>query len=305
MNIKKFFCGPFILLTAAVIWGASFIFQRNCMQYIGPFTLNCLRMYIGFFFLLPFALRSYKRESTLNKNRKNLTTTLKGIITIGFLLFIGTELQQYGLKCIEAGKVGFITALYMILVPIFELTIGKRIKLNNWVAVILGLIGLYLICVGKSGFSSMSIGETVTLLCSLSFAFHIVLIDVFADKTDPLVLSCGQFFIAAIFSTVPMLIFEGLPEIQSIKAAIVPILYAGIMSSGVAFTLQIIGQKNTEPAIASLLLCTESLFSVLFSIILPPHEKLASIEYIGCGIMFTAVIIAQLEPKKEKLWTKE
>lgn len=297
MRIKKLIFGPVILIAAAVIWGASFIFQRNCMSYIGPWTLSCLRMYIGFLFLLPFSLRNMKRNSIKLKNNKSI---LKSSIIIGFCLIIGTVLQQYGLKEIEAGKVGFITALYMVLVPIFELAIGEKIHLNNWISVGLGTIGLYFICIGKAKDFSLGIGEILTFLCAFAFAFHILSIDIYGNNIDPIILSCGQFLVAALISTVPMLVLEGFPSITVIKPAIGAVLYAGIMSSGLAFTFQIIGQKNTEPALASLLLCTESLFSVIFSILLPPHEKLKSVEYIGCLIMFTAVIIAQIKTKRKK-----
>ena len=213
------------------------------------------------------------------------------------MLCIGSNLQQFAFDYIEPGKVGFITALYMLLVPLISFIIYKKKQpFTTWLGVFLGVGGLYMICMGGSSSFGLGKGEILALLCSIAFALHIIVIDKYASKIDAIVLSCSQYMITGVISCILMFIFEK-PSIDGIMQAAIPILYAGIMSCSCAFTFQIIGQKYTEPTLASMLLCTESVFSVIFSFIIL-GERMTVIEYIGCAVMFTAIIIAQLPAKK-------
>ncbi len=295
--------GPIILVTAAMIWGLSFVAQSEGMNYIGGFTFNGIRMLLGSASLLPFILiRKRKNTAVLTQEEKKNKnkSTVKGILLVGLCLFAGSNLQQFAFNYTEIGKVGFLTALYMILVPIFGLFLKKKPPYTVWIGVLLGLGGLYLICMGGASSFSLGKGEIMTLCCAVAFALHILVIDKFASEIDAIVLSCGQFFVTGVLSCILMFIFEE-PTIDGIIKAAIPLLYAGIMSSGVAFTFQIIGQKSTDPTIAAMLLCLESVFSVLFAFIVPPHEKLMPIEYAGCAVIFAGILIAQLTPKQKKL----
>lgn len=289
-----------MLISAAMIWGLSFVAQSQGMEYVGGFTFNGIRMLIGSVVLMPIILFSAKKnpqKSFKNLSKKDKKTTVIGILVVGSILCVGSNLQQFAFNYTEVGKVGFITALYMLLVPLIGLFMKKKPPIVVWIGIALGLCGLYLICVGGSGFDGIGKGEILAFMCSFAFAFHIVAIDYFADKIDGVVLSCGQFFVTGVLSCICMFIFEE-PKILAIIQAAVPILYAGIMSCGVAFTFQVLGQKYTEPALASMLLCLESVFSVLFAFLLL-HQQLCTIEYIGCAIMFVAILLAQIPAKKK------
>ncbi len=294
--------GPLILVSAAMIWGLSFVAQKSGMDYVGAFTFTAIRLFLAAITLFPVIIYNRKKHPAAltdeEKKQKN-KRTLKGIVCVGLCLFVGLNLQQYAFNFIEAGKVGFLTALYMLLVPVFGLFLKKRPPFTVWIGVALGVCGMYLICMGgKSGGFSLGIGEILTILCAIAFAFHILVIDSFAD-VDSIELSCGQFVVAGVLSLILMLLFEK-PDMNGILSAAPNILYAGVMSSAVAFTFQIIGQKKTEPALASMLLCLESVFSVIFAFILPPHERMAVPEYIGCAIMFAAILIAQIPQKNRR-----
>lgn len=298
---KKFnFAGPLILLSAAMIWGLSFVAQKSACSYIPSFTFTAIRLVLATLTLLPIVLFNKKKHPvTLSPEEKRTSNKrkLKGIICVGLCLFVGLNLQQAAFQYISAGKVGFITALYMLLVPLFGLFLKKRPPFTVWIGVLLGTFALYLICMGGKSDFSLGKGEFLTLLCAIAFALHILVIDSFSD-VDSIELSCGQFFVAAVLSVIGMLLFEK-PNIDCIIEAAPAVIYAGVFSSAIAFTFQIIGQKRTEPTLASMLLCLESVFSVIFSLIVPPHEKMAFQEYIGCGIMFVSILIAQIQPKKK------
>lgn len=291
--------GPLYCISAAVIWGLSFVVQSDSASKITTLTFTFLRLILGGTSLLPVILLQNRKKNPTEKaaQKSNRKVTVIGGICCGIALATGLILQQtafaYGL---EAGKVGFITALYMILVPLLGLFLGKRPKMNVWLGVALGAVGLYLICV-KTGAFSVGVGEWYTLAGALAFAVHILCLDHFTAKTDAIVLSCVQFYVAAVIAGVLMVIFEE-PTVAMVKSAWPAVLYAGIMSSGVAFTLQALGQQKTEPAVASLLLCLESAFSLLFGWLIL-HQLLETRAMIGCGIMLTAVILTQIQPKSK------
>ncbi|MDY5934158.1 MAG: DMT family transporter [Oscillospiraceae bacterium] len=300
MAKKMRILGPIMLVSAAMIWGLSFVAQKQGMEYVEGFTFNGIRSLLGAIVLIPFILiRAVKNPMKLSpaEKKQSRKDNFKGIMIVGLMLCIGSNLQQFAFNYIEPGRVGFITALYMLIVPLISFIVYKKKQpVTTWIGVILGVVGLYMICMGGSASFSLGKGDILALLCSFAFALHIIVIDKFAAKIDCVVLSCGQFFVTGVISCILMFVFES-PNIQSIMQAAVPILYAGIMSCGCAFTFQVIGQKYTEPTISSMLLCLESVFSVIFSFIIL-GERMASVEYIGCAVMFVAIIIAQLPAKK-------
>lgn len=301
MSKKTKILGPILLVSAAMIWGLSFVAQKQGMEFVEGFTFNGIRSLIGGIVMLPIILfRSLNNPVKLPPAEKkaSLKENLKGILIVGGMLCIGSNLQQFAFGYIEPGKVGFITALYMLLVPLISFILYKKKQpFTTWIGVILGVGGLYMICMGGSSSFSLGKGELLALLCSIAFALHIIVIDKYAATIDCIVLSCGQYMVTGVISCILMFIFEK-PDIGNIMHAAVPILYAGIMSCSCAFTFQIIGQKYTEPTLASMLLCLESVFSVIFSFLIL-GERMTTVEYIGCAVMFTAIIIAQLPAKKK------
>lgn len=302
-NKKKAMGGNIALLLAAVIWGTSFVAQDVGMEHVEAFTYNGIRMLMGAAVLLPLILfmQLKKRKSdtrTVQQKKKDAAVQIKSGIICGLILFCASNLQQFAFNYIPegaSGKIGFITALYMLLVPIFGLFLGQKQRLLVWLAVIMGCAGAYLLCVDSA--MTIGVGELLTLGCAVFFAIHILYIDSVTDKVDGVILSATQFFVVGVLSVVCMFIFET-PRIANINTAIIPILYSGVMSSGVAYTLQIIGQKHTNPAVASLLMCLESVFAVLAGWMIL-GDSLEVREYIGCAVMFVAIILTNLPEKKK------
>lgn len=276
------------------MWGLSFVAQSEGAS-IGTFTFNGLRTVLGGVVLLPLVAFRFKKENSKLPAKEKQSFPLKevviGGVCCGIPLFIGGNLQQEAFKYLYVGKVGFITALYMVIVPLFGIFLKRKLKINIWVGVALGVIGLYFLSI-KPGDFSVGKGELVTILCSFAFAAHILVIDHFCAKVDSMALSCAQFFFAGALSVVCMFIFEE-PKLSEIAGAWLPLVYAGVGSCGIAFTAQIFGQKYTNPTVASVLLCLESVFSVIFGWLLL-GQKLDSRGFLGCAIMFTAVILTQL-----------
>lgn len=306
IKYKGKFLGPFYCILAAVVWGLSFVAQSEGAG-IGTFTFNALRMLLGGIVLLPFAIFSLvkgsKNDSAEEKNKNSIKNVLIGGACCAIPFFLGCNLQQHAFFLdLGPGKVGFITALYMVLVPIAGIFMKQKLRFNIWVGVVLGVVGLYLLSVPAGGFSIGS-GEMIAICGAFAFAAHILVIDHFCQKVNNVALSCAQYIIAGIVSSIFMFIFEE-PSIEAIKGVGVEIAYAGIMSCAVAFTAQIFGQKYTEPAIASILLCLESVFAVLFGWLLL-HEQLSSRELIGCAIMFVAILLTQIPADIFKLKRKE
>ncbi len=301
MNTKNKILGPLLLVFAAMIWGLSFVAQNEGMNHVEGFTFNGVRMLIGSAFLLPFIIaKRIKNPQNPDKAEKKalLKTNLLAIIPVGICLFFGSTLQQFAFNYTETGKIGFLTALYMIFVPVMGLFMKKKTPFTVWIGVALGVIGMYLLCVGSSESFAIGKGELLGIGCAIAYAIHILVIDKVGKNVDSIVLSCGQFFVTGVISVILMFIFEK-PSMDRIMDAAIPILYSGVLSSGVGFTIQIVGQKYTEPTIAAMLFCLESVFAVLFAFIMPPHEKLAMVEYIGCTVIFAAIVIAQINPKKK------
>lgn len=286
-----------MLLLAATIWGVAFVAQSIGMEYVGAFTFNSVRSLIGAAVLLPVIWLFNRNRSdsvqTAEEKKASSKILITGGICCGILLCLATNFQQFGIKYTTVGKAGFITACYIVIVPILGIFLKKKCSPFIWAAVLLALCGLYLLCI-KDGFS-IGKGDILVLICAFLFSLHILTIDYFSPKTDGVKLSCIQFLVSGILSGIPALILED-PSLSSILTAWLPILYAGALSSGVAYTLQIIGQKDMNPTVASLILSLESCISVLAGWLIL-GQKLSSRELFGCLIMFGAIILAQLPQK--------
>lgn len=290
--------GNVMLLITAMIWGSAFVAQSKGMEYIGPFTFNVMRNFIGGIVLLPvIALFSRGRKYEPEEKKQLNKNTLVGGICCGLVLFLASSFQQYGLVHTTAGKAGFITALYIVIVPLLGVFMGKKIPKIIWGCVALAIAGFWLLCI-KEGFT-VGLGDLMVLICALFYSMHIVTIDHFSPRVDGVKMSCIQFFTAGVISIVPMLLFE-VPQASAIMDAIWTILYAGVLSSGVAYTLQIIAQRHTEPTVATLLMSLESVFAALSGWLIL-NESLLPKELLGCVLVFIAVILAQIPlPVKTK-----
>lgn len=289
---------PLLLLLTAAIWGVAFVAQSVSTDYIGGFTFNASRFIIGAIVLLPVILlfnrTSSKTVAVSNTSSKSNRDLIIGGITCGICLCLASNFQQFGIKYTTVGKAGFITACYIVIVPVLGLFLGKKCSRYIWIAVAMSLVGLYLLCI-TDGFS-IGKGDILVLICAFLFSIHILVVDHFSPKADGIKLSCIQFLTCGILSAIPALLFEQ-PDLSAILSAWQPILYAGVMSSGVGYTLQIIGQKDMNPTVASLILSLESCISVIAGWIIL-GEQLSSKEIGGCVIMFTAIILAQLPQKQ-------
>lgn len=301
MNSKSQLKGSLMLLLAAFIWGSTFVAQDKAAT--EPFTFIASRNLIGALVLVPvIAVIDVfsKKKGILPKDFKVLSYSKKeviGGIFCGIILFIAASLQQYGIFLYPkdgaaAGKSGFITALYIVLVPIAGLFLKKKAGINIWISVAIATVGMYLLCV-KSGFS-VHYADLILFLCAIGFTAHILVIDRFSPFVNGVKLSALQFLVSSILGTIFMFIFES-PSIGGIINDIVPILYAGLLSSGVAYTLQIVAQKNTNPTVASVIMSLESVFAVLSGAVF--GEIMSGREIVGCVLMFAAVILAQINFK--------
>ena len=287
-----------LLLLTATIWGVAFVAQSVGMDYVGGFTFNMARSLIGSAVLLPviwFMGRNSSKKAEEAQGSSSSKDLLWGGLACGILMCLASNFQQFGIKYTTVGKAGFITACYIVLVPILGLFLKKKCSPFIWLAVAMSVAGLYLLCI-TDGFS-IGKGDILVLICAVLFSFHILVIDYYSPKVDGVKLSCIQFLVCGILSGIPALIFEK-PEMSAVLTAWQPILYAGVMSCGVAYTLQIIGQKNMNPTVASLILSLESCISVLAGWVIL-GQQLSAREIAGCVIMFAAIILAQL-PQKEK-----
>ncbi len=286
-----------MLLSAALIWGIAFVAQSVGMDYMGPFTFNGLRSLIGGVVLLPciaiFSRGSRKDTSKTDQNPGTIRDLVTGGLLCGLILFAATTLQQIGILYTSVGKCGFITAFYIVMVPVFGIFLGKKTGWRVWLAVVIALAGLYFLCITER--FTIGRGDILIFLCAILFAVHILVIDHFSPKVDGVKLSCIQFFTCGLLSLPFMFLLET-PTWGAVFDGIVPLLYAGVLSCGVAYTLQIIGQRNVNPAIASLLLSLESCFSVLGGWLIL-GQQLSGREAFGCVLMFAAIILAQLPVK--------
>lgn len=288
-----------LLLLTATIWGVAFVAQSVSMDYIGGFTFNAIRNIIGAITLVPVILIFSKQNPAADQNpadrQKARKTLITGGICCGILLCLSSNFQQFGIKYTTVGKAGFITACYIIIVPIIGIFLKKKCSPFIWIAVLLSLGGLYLLCIIPGEGFSIGKGDTLVLICAVLFSFHILTVDHFSPLVDGVKMSCIQFLVCGILSGIPALIFEN-PNITNILQAWMPILYAGILSCGVAYTLQIVGQKGMNPTVASLIMSLESCISVIAGWLIL-GQNLSSREIFGCVLMFGAIMLAQLPQK--------
>lgn len=300
-----------MLLITAVVWGSGFVAQK-AGAVLEPFTYNGIRTFIAGLFLIPIIFildkvngnkksMEEKTEEQLAAEKRNL---LFGGLACGAVLCIASTLQQFGMFFdTDAGKSGFITSLYIVIVPILGLLLKKKVQPIIWFCVALGAGGFYLLCIaGKGTGFTLENGDFFVLLCAFVFSCHIIVVDHFSPKCDSIRLSCLQFLISGAIGMICMLIFET-PVLAEILDCWAPILYAGIISSGIGYTLQVVGQKHAEPAVASLIMSLESVFAVIFGVMLL-SESLTGFEIAGCLVIFAAVMISQIPSKEERLQAK-
>lgn len=296
MNInRKSLTGSLMLIIAAAIWGAAFVAQSVGMEYIGPFTLNCIRMLIGGAVLVP-AIFVFDKIGICHRptDKKQRRFLIIGGVSCGCVLAAASMMQQIGIKYTSPGKAGFITAIYIVLIPIMQMTLGRKTHWSAWISVLIAAAGMYLLCI--NGEFVIKTGDVCVIMCAFLFAAHIMVTDHFAPGVDCVRMSCIQFFTCGAVCGIFMLIFEE-PTLEGIAAARIPILYTGICSSGIAYTLQTVAQSKVKPVIASLLMSLESVFSVVFSMLIL-NQRLTLRELCGCILIFAAVIFAQIIPQK-------
>ena len=290
--------GVILLLITAVIWGSSFVAQSIGMQSIDAFTFTGIRTVLGMLFLLPFTL-------IINKGFDFSKKTLRKGLILGIVFSIAQNFQQFAFYHSTSGKIAFVTSFYMFFVSLFSVIfLKKKIAVLTWLSILMGLVGLFFLCINPEDVTNINLGDILALICAVFYAVQIMLIDKFLEEgTSGVQLSFMEFFVAGVISVIAMFIFEQ-PNLTDIKTAAPSLLYSGIMSCGIAYTLQIVGQKNASPVVASLLMCLESVFAVITAAIFL-HEGMLPREIIGCVVMFSAIILSQvsesLSAKKQNL----
>jgi drug/metabolite transporter (DMT)-like permease len=296
----------FLLFLTAVIWGVAFVAQSAGMEYLGPFTYNGVRSVLGGMVLLPCIALLNKIQAAkpdtaegssvegrnIKKSGKELAA---GGLCCGFILFAASNFQQFGIQYTTVGKAGFITAMYILIVPILGLLVHKKAGLQVWIGVVFGIAGLYLLCMTDS--FSLEKGDALVLICAFIFSLHILVIDHFSQRVDGIKMSCIQFWVCGILSLFCSFLFER-PDLQSICDAWLPVCYGGIMSCGVAYTLQIVGQKDMNPTVASLILSLESVVAAAAGFLLL-GQAMSLRELVGCLMMVMAITSAQLPERKK------
>lgn len=296
---KKSTVGNLMLLVAAIIWGSAFVAQESGAQYVGAFTFNGLRFLIGGAVLIPAIrinnFKSKKKGTFAPMTKADWKALLFSGISCGVALALASYFQQWGLESTSAGKAGFITALYIMFVPIIGLFFKRKTPIAFWGCIVVAVIGFYFLCI--HGDLSLDMGDALMLVCSILFSIHIILIDKFSHTCDGIKLSCVQFLTVGVICTILMFVFEQ-PSWENISKAAFSIAYTGIFSCGIAFTLQVLGQKRTHPAIATLIMSLESVFSLITGMIFNFSANVPTVrEAIGSALIFAAVIAAQMLPQ--------
>ena len=291
--MKRRFLPSALLLLAAMIWGFAFVAQRIGADYLGPFAFGGIRFTLGGVALIPVILL-FDREKP---EKEELLHLLRWSLIAGGILFAGSVLQQFGLQWTgSAGKVSFITGLYTVLVPLAAVFMGKRIHKLTWFGVACAVVGLYLVCIGGS--ESFGAGDILVLISTLVWTAHILVIDTASKRVHPLWLSCGQFLVCGALSLVCALIFEEITA-EAVRGAMIPLLYGGLCSVGIGFTLQTVGQKNADPTAASIIMSSESVFGAIGGALIL-SEKMTWYGYIGGALMFAGIVLAQIKQPQVK-----
>lgn len=284
-----------MLVLVALIWGVAFVFQAMGGDAMSAYAFNSLRSFAAGFALIPLIVFNGAKDKRMGQaaapDPYKRRMTVIGGIAVGTALALASALQQLGIGLTTVGKAGFITALYIVFVPVAGIFQKRKLPASVWISVALGVVGLYFLCM--QGSFTLQKGDALILLCAFGYTAHILIIDHFSPKADCIKMSCIQFFVCALLSAVFTVIDGSIPTWEQIGEAIIPILYTGVMSSGVGYTLQIIAQKDTEPAIASLLMSLESVFAALAGWVLL-KQTFSLKELVGCVIMFAAIVLAQL-----------
>lgn len=284
-----------LLFLTAVIWGVAFVAQRVGMDYVGPFTFNGVRFILGAVSLLPVIAIFERSKKSVDVSERMKRTIWSGLLG-GVVLFTAASLQQIGVQITgSAGKSGFITGLYIVVTPVLGIALGKKTGLPTWLGAAIACIGLYLLS-APAGLSSVGVGDIALLTGAVFWAVHILLIDRFAGVIFPLRFASIQFAVCGVLSLIAAFMVESV-SLTAVLSGYVPILYGGLLSVGVAYTLQIIGQRHVEPAKAALIFSTESLFSAIGAAVLL-REFMTTRAYVGCALIFTGIILSQLRFKK-------
>ncbi len=293
------FKGELCLLLASLIWGSAFIFQKVGMDYVGPFTFSFVRFCLGALALLPviwvISLSNEKRSAPKEITPFSDKTLLLGGVLGGLANFAAGSLQQVGIVYTTAGKAGFLTAMDIVIVPLLMLFLKQKVGRMTWIGIAMATVGLYLLCITE-GFS-IHLGDGLVLGCAAAYSFQILIIDHFAERVGSIKLSFLMFMLAGLLSGITALFFETI-ELQALLDCAVPILYVAILEVSIAFTLQIVGQRYTPPALAAIIMSLESVFAAVCGGLFL-GESMSSRELVGCGIMFSAFIISQLPEGKE------
>ena len=297
---NKAVIGNFLLILTALIWGSAFVAQSVGMEYIEPITFNGIRCIVGGIVLIiaNIVFDSVKKKNgTYHKTEKEEKRQLiTGGIICGIIIFLASTIQQIGISQTTVGKAGFISVLYILIVPFIGLLMKQKLPKMIWPCCAIAVFGLYFLCMNES--FTVSKGDIIVLISAVAYAIHIIAIGYFAPKVDCVKLSCFQFLVCGVISVIFMLIFEK-PNFENILQAWLPIIYAGALSGGVGYTLQTVAQKWTKPSIASLLMSFESVFAVLAGAVI--LQQIPTVrEGIGCVLMFISIILIQFSENKEK-----
>ena len=286
-----------LLLITAIIWGFAFVAQRSAMEYVGPFTFNTIRFALGGISLIPLLLINKRKEFSQERiltNSSNKFMLKTGIIA-GTILFFGASFQQGGIVYTSAGIAGFLTGLYIVIVPIIGIAFNQKTTTATWLGAIIAVVGLYLLSIRED--LTISLGDLLVLISALFWSLHVLVISKFSPKTDPIQLAFFQFMLCSVLSFITAIITE-VSTIQSIYDALVPILYAGVVSVGIAYTLQVVAQQDAHPSNAAIIMSLESMFAVLGGWLLL-NESIPLQGLIGCGLMLLGMFLSQLRLKKK------
>ncbi len=284
-----------LLFLTAMIWGSGFIGQKLGMDHVSPYTFTFMRTFIGGVFLIPVVIFIRKRATArgIILKKSSPKALLWGSLVCGMCLIAAESFQQFGLQHTDVSKASFITSLYVIFVPIISVFLGKKTSLKTVICVISAAVGLYLLCIKNR--LTLEFGDLLVLICAVIFAVHILVIACFVQRCDGVELSCGQFFVAS-FLGLLMMLFTGCDSLENFIAAAPAFIYCGIMSNGVAYTLQIVGQRGVNAVIATIILSLESVMGTIFGVLLL-GDDLSSRQLVGCILMFAAVVFSQLPVK--------
>lgn len=295
--MKKQFHGSLLLILATVIWGSAFVSQSIGMDYIGPFTFQTARCFLAVIalFLTTLITDRLQKDGKSFRSRWSDRNLWKAGILCGIPLFLACNLQQLGLTQVDAGKSAFLTTMYIVIVPIISLFRGHKLSFTIPVSVVLAVIGLYFLsCMGVT---QIAIGDILLLGCALMFAVQITFVDMFAGSTDPIRLNLIQSLVCAILSAI-VTVFTEVPTWEGITQCAIPLIHTGVLSMGIAYTLQIVGQKYLQASVASLIMSMESVFALVFGWIFL-QQSLSPWETIGCIFVFASVILSQLPTGKK------